>query len=71
MVQPTHAHVLIDGKIVISGGRELATKVDEQGYDWLQNELGIEIKNEKTEVIRNAIGSIGICAVKELSDVTE
>lgn len=71
MVQPTHAHVLIEGKIVISGGRELATKVDEQGYDWLQKELGIEIKDEKTAVIRNAIGSLGTCAVKELSDVAE
>jgi Fe-S cluster assembly ATP-binding protein len=71
IVQPTHAHVLIEGKIVISGGRELATKVDEQGYDWLQKELGIEIKDEKTAVVRNAIGSLGTCAVKELSDVAE
>ena len=71
MVQPTHAHVLIDGKIVVSGGRELATKVDEQGYDWLQKEFGIEIKEEKTEIVRNAVGSLGTCAVKELSDVTE
>ena len=37
----------------------LATKVDEQGYDWLQKELGIEIKEEKTAVVRNAIGSTG------------
>lgn len=71
MVQPTHAHVLIDGKIVVSGGRELATKVDEQGYDWLQKEYGIEIKEEKTEIVRNAVGSLGTCAVKELSDVGE
>ena len=71
MVQPTHAHVLIDGKIVVSGGRELATKVDEQGYDWLQKEFGIEIKEEKSEVVRNAVGSLGTCAVKELSDVTQ
>ena len=71
MVQPTHAHVLIDGKIVISGGRDLATKIDEQGYDWLQKELGIEIKEEKTEIVRNAVGSLGTCAVKELSDVTQ
>jgi Fe-S cluster assembly ATP-binding protein len=71
LVQPTHAHVLIDGKIVVSGDRDLVTKVDEQGYDWLK-ELGIEIiEEEKERVVRNAIGSIGICAVKELSDVAE
>ena len=70
LVQPTHAHVLIDGKIVVSGDRDLVTKVDEQGYDWLK-ELGIEIIEEKEHIVRNAMGSIGICAVKELSDVAE
>ena len=56
---------------MISGCRDLATKIDEQGYDWLQKELGIEIKEEKTEIVRNAVGSLGTCAVKELSDVTQ
>lgn len=29
----THAHVLIDGRIVASGGPELATRIEETGYD--------------------------------------
>jgi Fe-S cluster assembly ATP-binding protein len=36
-VQPDKVHVLMDGKIVSSGGPELATKLEEQGYEWLKN----------------------------------
>lgn len=34
---PHHVHVLIEGKIVRSGGPELAQTLETQGYDWLQN----------------------------------
>ncbi|MCH8285210.1 Fe-S cluster assembly ATPase SufC [candidate division KSB1 bacterium] len=30
-------HVLMDGKIAISGGPELALELEEKGYDWLDN----------------------------------
>lgn len=73
LVQPTHAHVMIDGKIVISGGRELVTRVDEQGYDWLSRELGIEIKERTEEGIstRSTVGSLGTCAVNEMGKARE
>ena len=29
-------HVLIDGKIVQSGGPELALKLEDEGYDWVE-----------------------------------
>ena len=32
---PDHTHILIDGRIVRSGGRELAREVEEKGYGWL------------------------------------
>ena len=35
-VQPDMVHVLLDGKIVSSGGPELATKLEERGYEWLK-----------------------------------
>ena len=35
-IQPDFVHVLIDGKIVKSGGKELALKLEEKGYGWLQ-----------------------------------
>ena len=37
-VNPNHVHVLIDGEIVASGGPELAAKLEEKGYDWLEAE---------------------------------
>ena len=34
-VKPDFVHVMIDGQLVMSGGPELALKLEEQGYDWL------------------------------------
>jgi Fe-S cluster assembly ATP-binding protein len=35
---PDFVHVLMDGKIVKSGGAELAHKLEEKGYDWIKQE---------------------------------
>lgn len=40
-VQPDFVHVLMNGKIVRSGGPELARRLEEEGYDWLRQELGL------------------------------
>lgn len=37
-IVPDVVHVLADGKIVASGGKELALKLEDQGYAWLQDE---------------------------------
>ncbi|MCH7963492.1 MAG: Fe-S cluster assembly ATPase SufC [Bacteroidetes bacterium] len=34
---PDFVHVLYDGKIVKSGGKELAFELEEKGYEWLKN----------------------------------
>ena len=36
---PDFVHVLMDGKIVKSGGKELALELEEKGYDWLKQEV--------------------------------
>ncbi len=36
---PDHVHVLYDGKIVKSGGKELAMILEERGYDWIKKEV--------------------------------
>jgi Fe-S cluster assembly ATP-binding protein len=41
-IVPDYVHVMMQGRIVRSGGRELAEKLEAQGYDWLKQELGIE-----------------------------
>ena len=37
---PDFVHIMIDGRIVLSGGKELALEVEEKGYDWLREEVG-------------------------------
>lgn len=36
-VKPNHVHVLIDGKLVKSGGEKLAEELEDKGYDWVAN----------------------------------
>ena len=35
-IEPDYVHVLIDGKFVRSGGKELALELEEKGYEWLE-----------------------------------
>lgn len=37
-IKPDKVHVLADGRIVRSGGPELALKLEEKGYDWVRQE---------------------------------
>jgi Fe-S cluster assembly ATP-binding protein len=36
---PDFVHVLVDGRIAKSGGKELALELEEKGYGWLEGEL--------------------------------
>jgi len=40
-IVPDHVHVLLDGRIVRSGGRELALELEARGYDWIRPEAGV------------------------------
>lgn len=35
-IKPEFVHIMLDGRIVESGGPELALKLEEHGYDWLR-----------------------------------
>ena len=37
-IVPDFVHIMIDGRMVRSGGKELALEVEEKGYDWLREE---------------------------------
>jgi Fe-S cluster assembly ATP-binding protein len=39
-IVPDRVHVLVDGRIARSGGKELALELEERGYDWITAELG-------------------------------
>jgi Fe-S cluster assembly ATP-binding protein len=37
-VEPDHVHIMLEGKVVKSGGAELAEKLEDEGYDWIREE---------------------------------
>ena len=39
-IEPDHVHVMLDGRLVTSGGKELAEALEEKGYDWVRQEFG-------------------------------
>ena len=41
-IVPDHVHVLFDGRIAKSGGKELALELEERGYSWLEETVGAE-----------------------------
>jgi len=58
-----HVHIMVKGKIVKSGGKELIEKVDQEGYDWIKTELGI-IEEADASVSSRGI-SLGSCALNK------
>ncbi len=40
-IVPDYVHVLYKGKIVKSGGKELAQELEEKGYDWIKSEADV------------------------------
>ena len=60
-IKPDFVHIMIDGKIVKTGGRELIKKIDEDGYEWVKKELGrdFDLFEFEDKVV------LGNCAVKD------
>lgn len=40
-IKPDFVHVMMQGRIVKSGGSQLAERLEAEGYDWIKEELGI------------------------------
>jgi Fe-S cluster assembly ATP-binding protein len=38
-IKPQHVHILVDGRIAMSGGPELALELEERGYDWVKEDV--------------------------------
>lgn len=41
-ITPDHVHVMMQGRVVKSGGEELAQSLEKEGYDWIKQELNIQ-----------------------------
>lgn len=57
-IKVTHVHIMLDGRIVKSGGTELIEKIDNEGYDWIKEELGIVTPAKRKQSL-----SLGSCAL--------
>ena len=55
---PDKVHIMMNGTVVRSGGKELIEKIDQEGYDWLKLELGL-IDDEPVRTTT----TLGTCAV--------
>lgn len=42
LLKPDVVHILIDGRIVKTGGPELAKEIEARGFDWIKNELNAD-----------------------------
>ena len=59
-IKPDYVHIMINGRIVKTGGPELISKIDAEGYDWVKEELGIENIEEDEEKKTHVL--LGSCA---------
>jgi Fe-S cluster assembly ATP-binding protein len=48
-ITPDHVHVLMGGRIVRSGGAELAAELEDKGYEGLRDELGVAATTDEAE----------------------
>ncbi|GAB4125922.1 MAG: Fe-S cluster assembly ATPase SufC [Fimbriimonadaceae bacterium] len=42
-IVPDYVHVMVEGRLVKSGGRELALELEEKGYQWIERELAGQV----------------------------
>lgn len=57
LITPTHTHIMLDGKIVLTSDASLVTKIDREGYDWL------DIKPAETESAHKKRILLESCAI--------
>ena len=38
-IVPDHVHVMVRGRIELSGGKDLALQLEEKGYDWVRDDI--------------------------------
>lgn len=56
-IKPDFVHVMINGKIVMTGKNELIEKIDKEGYDWVKSELGLDLDEEDEKRTHAILGS--------------
>lgn len=62
LIKPTRSVVIVNGRVALDGGKDIITRIDQTGYEFIKTEYGIEIEKEEKEMNKVSLGS---CAVKE------
>jgi len=65
-IKPDFVHVMMQGRVVASGGPELALRIETDGYDWLKKELGISDERVVPTEKNMSQTSLGTCATREM-----
>ena len=47
-IEPDRVHVMLDGRIVTSGGKDLAHELEDKGYEWVRQEFGAGAQSERS-----------------------
>lgn len=67
-IKADKVHVMMKGQLVKSGGMDIIERIDQEGYDWIKQEVGIDdervIPKDDKELV-----TIGTCATKEALDL--
>lgn len=63
LIKPTRSVVIVNGRVAIDGDPSFVKRIDQEGYEFIKTELGIEIEKEEQNMNKVSLGS---CAVKEV-----
>ncbi len=58
LLKPNYCHVMVNGRILLEGDETLIEKIDKDGYDWIEEEFGVEIEKPETRLVYR----LGVCA---------
>ncbi len=47
-MEPDRVHVMLDGRIVTSGGKELALELEDKGYEWVRQEFSAGAQSSRS-----------------------
>ncbi len=59
-IKPTHVHVMLDGRIAVTGGDEIVDRLEVEGYDRYKEEHGIVDEKQSRVSIGNCATSLGV-----------
>jgi Fe-S cluster assembly ATP-binding protein len=64
-ISADYVHVMMQGRIVKSGTTDLMKRIDQDGYDWIKEELGIDDERVIKDDEEPSRVMLGTCATKE------